>query len=105
MENPSFQKKKPYTKPFFAPDFGLALMVSERVLERQFQGLFESGPKNWTYNLKIRAKYAQMYLKIHNFHFRGHLRQVQQVKLVNKIDEDRFTNKIDTQTKAQKSLK
>ena len=55
-------------KPFFAPDFVLALMVSERVLERQFQGLFESGPKNWTYNLKIRANYAQMYLKIHTFH-------------------------------------
>ena len=24
--------------------------------------------KNWTYNWKIRANYAQMYLKIHNFH-------------------------------------
>ena len=63
MENPSFQKKKPDTKPFFAPDFVLALMVSERVLERQFQGLFESGPKGWTYNLKTKANYAQMYLK------------------------------------------
>ena len=49
-------------------DFVLALMVSERVLERQFQGLFESGPKSWTYNLKIRANYAQMYLKIHHFY-------------------------------------
>ena len=36
--------------------------------------------------------------------FRGHLRQVQQVKLVNKIDEDRFAKKIDTYKKVQKSL-
>ena len=33
--------------------------------------------------------------------FRGHLRQVQQVKLVNKIDEDRFPKKNDTYTKGQ----
>ena len=43
------------SKTLFAPDFVLAIMVvSERVLERQFQGLFESGPKSWTYNLKTR---------------------------------------------------
>ena len=69
VENPSFEKTKNLIqKTLFAPDFVLAMVVSERVLERQLQGLFESGPNSCTYNLKIRAKYAQMYLKIHNFH-------------------------------------
>ena len=36
--------------------------------------------------------------------FRGHLRQVKQVKLVNKIDEDRTAKKIDTYTKGQEFL-
>ena len=62
------RRRKPDTKTLFAPDFVLGMVVSERVLERQFQGLFESGPKSWTYNLKTRANYAQMYLKIHHFH-------------------------------------
>ena len=46
MENPSFEKKKPDTKTLFAPDFVLVMVVSERVFERQFKGLFESGPKS-----------------------------------------------------------
>ena len=46
MENPSFEKKKPFTKTLFAPNLVLAMVVTERVLERQFQGLFESGPKS-----------------------------------------------------------
>ena len=58
-----FQEEKPDTKTLFARDFVLVLVVSERVLEKQFQGLFESGPKGWTYNLKTKANYAQMYLK------------------------------------------
>ena len=37
--------------------------------------------------------------------FRGRLRQVQQVKLVNKIDEDCTAYKIDTYTKRHKFLK
>ena len=41
-----FRSKNLIQNPFFSPDFVLALMVSEKVLERQFQGLFESGPKN-----------------------------------------------------------
>ena len=55
MENPSFKEKKLYTKILFAPNFDLAMVVSERVLERQLQGLFKSGPKSCTYNLTIRA--------------------------------------------------
>ena len=46
MENPTFEKKKPDTKSFFAPDFVLVMVVSEGDLERQFQGLLESGPKS-----------------------------------------------------------
>ena len=68
MENPSFEKKKSGTNTLFAPDFVLAMVVSERVLERLFQWLFKSGPKSCMYILKIRANYTQMYLKIHNFH-------------------------------------
>ena len=45
MENPSFKEKKLYTKTLFASIFFLAIFVSERVLERQFQGLFKSAPK------------------------------------------------------------
>ena len=45
MENPSFEKKNLIQKTLIARDFVLVLVVSERVLERQFQGLFESGPK------------------------------------------------------------
>ena len=40
------RRRKPDTKTLFAPDFVLVMVVSERVLERQFQGLFESGPKS-----------------------------------------------------------
>ena len=36
--------------------------------------------------------------------FRGHLRQGQQVKLVNKIDDDPTAKKIDTYTKGQEFL-
>ena len=69
IENPSFkEEKKLYTKTLFAPNFVVEMVVSEKVLERQFQGHFESGPKSWTYNLKTRANYAEMYLKIHHFH-------------------------------------
>ena len=68
MENPSFKEKKLYTKTLYAPNFVLAMVVSERVLERQFQGLFKSGPKSCTYNLTNRANQAQMYLKIHNYY-------------------------------------
>ena len=53
MENPSFKEKKLYTKTLFASNFVLAMVVSERVLERQFQGLFKSGPKSCTYNLEF----------------------------------------------------
>ena len=55
MENPCFKEKKLDTKISFASNFVLAMGVSERVLERQCQGLFKSGPKSCTYNLKIRA--------------------------------------------------
>ena len=55
MENPSFKEKKLYTKNLFASDFVLAMFDSERVLERQFQGLFKSGAKSCKYNLTIRA--------------------------------------------------
>ena len=48
-----FRRKKPYTKTLFAPKRHLLMVVSGRVLERQYQGLFESGPKNSTLNLKI----------------------------------------------------
>ena len=41
MENPSFKEKKLYTKTLFALNFVLAMVVSERVLEKQFQGLFK----------------------------------------------------------------
>jgi len=61
-------RKKLYAKTLFAPNFVLAMVVSERVFERQLQGLFKSGPKNCTYNLTIGANYAQMYLKIHHFY-------------------------------------
>ena len=61
-------KKKLDTKTLFASNFVLAMAVSERALERQFQGLFKSGPTSCTYNFKIRANKAQMYLKIHHFH-------------------------------------
>ena len=44
------------TKTLFASNFVLAMVVSERVLTRQFQGLFKSGPKNCQYNLKSLAK-------------------------------------------------
>ena len=46
MGNPSFEKKNPDTKTLFVPDFVLGMVVSERVLESQFKGLFESGPKS-----------------------------------------------------------
>ena len=69
------------------------MIVSERIL-----GLLKSGPKNCTQNFKIRANYAQMYPKIH-IKFRGYLRQVQQGKLVGKIDEDRTAEKIDIYTR------
>ena len=45
MENPKFEKKKTDKKTPFAPDLILVMVVSGGVLERQFQGLFESGPK------------------------------------------------------------
>ena len=53
-------------KPFFAPEFGFSIDGFRQSFEKT--GLFESGPKNLTYNLKFRANYAQMYLKIHTFH-------------------------------------
>ena len=49
------KKKTWYKKTIFASNFDLAMVVLERVLQRQFQGLFKSGPKSCTYNLKIRA--------------------------------------------------
>ena len=54
MENPSLKKKKKlYTKTLFALNLVLAMVVSERVLERQFQGFLKPSPKSWTCNLKI----------------------------------------------------
>ena len=48
-----------------------------------------------------------MYLQILSFiaKFRGYFRQVQQMKLVNKIDEDRTAKKIDTNTNGQDFFK
>ena len=40
------RRRKPDTKTLFVPDFVLRMVVSERVVERQFKGLFESGPKS-----------------------------------------------------------
>ena len=82
MENPSFEKKKSGTNTLFAPDFVLAMVVSGRVLKKPLR-LFKSGPKSCTYIWKIRANYTQ-------------------VKLVNKIEEDRTAKKIDIYTKEQK---
>ena len=65
LENPKFKEKKLYAKTLFALNFVLEMFISERVLKRQLQGLFKSGPKSFTYNL---TNYAQMYLKIHHFH-------------------------------------
>ena len=102
MENPSFKEKYFYTKTLFASYFVLAKVVSERVLERQFQGLFKSGPKSCTCNQsKLGPNVSQNTSFSFITKFRGHLRQVQQVKLVNKIDEERPANKIDTYTKGQ----
>ena len=55
MENTSYGEKKLYTKTLFALNFVLEMVVSETVLERQFQGLFKTGPKSCTVNSKIRA--------------------------------------------------
>ena len=49
------KKKKLILKILFALNLVLAMDVSERVLENQFQGLFKYGPKSCTYNLKIKA--------------------------------------------------
>ena len=68
MEKPSLEEEKTYTKTLFAPKRHLPMVVSGRVLERRYQGLSESGPKNCTLNLKMLANYVQRYLKIHNFH-------------------------------------
>ena len=76
MENPSFVKKKPFTKTLFASDFVLAMDVSKRVLERHFHVLFKTGPQICIYNWKIRANYAQMYLKIHNFQLQPSLEAI-----------------------------
>ena len=43
-----WEEEKPYTKTLFPPDFVLAMVVSEKALEKQFQGFFESGPKSCT---------------------------------------------------------
>ena len=67
MKKPSLEEKKPHTKTLFAPKRQLPMVVSGRVLERQYQGLFKSGPKKWTLNLKFKANYVQRYLKIHKF--------------------------------------
>ena len=50
-----FWRKKLYTKTLFAPNFVLAMVVSETVLERQLQGLFKSGTKSCTYSLTFIA--------------------------------------------------
>ena len=84
MENPSFKEKKLYTNTLFASNFVLAMVVSARVLERQFQGLFKPGPKSCTKISKIRANQAQNTSFSFIAKFRGHFRQVQQVKLVKK---------------------
>ena len=42
MENQNSEKKKPYTKTLFAPDFIIALVVLKRVLETQS----ETGKQN-----------------------------------------------------------
>ena len=62
-----FRRKKLFTKTLFTPTLYLAMVVSGKVSERRYQGLFESGPKKWTFNLKFKANYVQRYLKIHNF--------------------------------------
>ena len=65
MERPSFEEeKKPYTKTQLCTGFFLAMVVSDRGLDRQFEGLVKSGPKICTYNWIIRANYALIYLKI-----------------------------------------
>ena len=54
MANPSFKEEKNFIKKtLFASDLVLAMVVSERVLESKFQGLFKYGPKSCTYNLNI----------------------------------------------------
>ena len=69
------------------------MVVSKKVLERQFQGLFKSGPKNCPYNVKIHSNEPQNTSFSFVAKFRRRLRQVQQVKLVNKIDEDSTAKK------------
>ena len=54
MENKSFkEEEKNYTKTLFASNLVLAMVVSERVWERQFQGIYKYGPKSCTYILTI----------------------------------------------------
>ena len=50
MEKPSLEEEKIFTKILFAPMLNLAMAVSGTVLERSYQGLFESSPKLWNLN-------------------------------------------------------
>ena len=74
------------------------MVVSERVLERQYQGLFKTGLKSCKLGSNVPQNSSFSFIA----KFRGHLRQVQKVKLVNKIDNDRTAKKIDPYTKGQK---
>ena len=45
MEKPSLEEKNLTQKPYLLKKRHLAIIVSGRVLDARYQGLFESGPK------------------------------------------------------------
>ena len=95
MENPSSKGNQTlYKKPYL-----LRIQFQQWLFQREFWKDNFKGFSNMALQVKNLSKLGPSFLFIAKF--RGHLRQVQHVTLVNKIDEDRTAKKNDPYTTGQ----